>query len=835
MFEITLFESVFKNVHEGLTDKVDWEDVKTILAHRYDRLQKVKEALPVIFPGTYKTGDKSKASAEKSNVNVNEISLAILDYDNFSPEDFPKFFEGLLGYNFVIYSTWSHAASVDVDVDVDVDEGGGRGGGKGKGKGKYKFRLVMTLSKPVKASNWQIVWNNLAARFKEGASAPDASAKNASRSYYLPYLSYDPNKFPEKAKKELWYSGDGRDIDVDSIMEDFEASNGEAGDVDSTKYIESTWFTGEHVRQFVTSLKKNLNISAVARLLRDGDDLQLVKGERNNALLPICTKVGECFPTVKPDKIYEVMFAPSLKFDAIRYPEDPLSEAEVVKMIRQAQVKQRTADELAKRSIQALQEAQAKLAEACNVDVLCKQLKWTPEQLKRRLIVQHSGVYYILISGEYERVVGRPAAISKLHQSLEPFKDSLGVNLYEYNEKGKPTPRQIEMLVAEYGQVVSNITYDMRARSYDLPDSSTFEYPLYRWFDNEEPVYSDFADGWIKSMAGSSEVYEKLNNWLAWSIDLDQPLSLLYLIGRPGLGKTLLANCLANFWAPRDKKYPGAPSDFLDALGTFNDAIMSNPLLFGDEGFPPGKTRDMRRIISRENHSVNRKYQDHVSVSGYVRILCTSNHLNDYAVFQGEVFEKADIEALNQRCFYVHMEDRAADYLKKGGRKRIGEMKNSGEFRSHVLWLKQRQEELEVERDRFGTTPDNTFMKRIVVSSGIPALLMRWVCGYLADTRVNQQRIRSMIIKRKGKVALRSDCFDRDWSKYVHDLRPGSVDIGNAYRLITKPGERHAIDGAPRYYDYLDQDFLEVYLEALNPYQRQEVLDAIKVDSELDS
>src|SRR5690606_19425682 len=99
--------------------------------------------------------------------------------------------------------------------------------------------------------------------------------------------------------------------------------------------------------------------------------------------------------------------------------------------------------------------------------------------------------------------------------------------------------------------------------------------------------------------------YGLLEQGISWVTDLDQACMALYLDGVAGTGKSLLAKGLAQLWSD-------APTTLDQAMGGFNDGLVSCPLVFADETLPKDsrgntRTEDLREFVQADRRPLRRK------------------------------------------------------------------------------------------------------------------------------------------------------------------------------------------------------------------------------------
>lgn len=147
-------------------------------------------APPVVIPKKENAFAYSPAvfSGSRANANVERLSFLSFDLDDIEPDAFRKVCARVAGLDAIVYSTFSHSDALS------------------RGLGRY--RLVLRLSRPVLASEWQTFWSRA-----RDIYAPDADeCSDEARIYFLPCVP------PGCADVHEAYALEGEPVDVDKVL-----------------------------------------------------------------------------------------------------------------------------------------------------------------------------------------------------------------------------------------------------------------------------------------------------------------------------------------------------------------------------------------------------------------------------------------------------------------------------------------------------------------------------------------------------------------------------------------------------------------------------------------
>jgi P4 family phage/plasmid primase-like protien len=101
----------------------------------------------------------------RANKNTILIHFGVLDLDDLTGEELADVRGRLEGLSRVLYTTWKH--------------------GEAQAKGLNRYRVVLELSRPVRADEWADFWPRMVTRF---SASRDEACKDPSRMYYAPSM-----------------------------------------------------------------------------------------------------------------------------------------------------------------------------------------------------------------------------------------------------------------------------------------------------------------------------------------------------------------------------------------------------------------------------------------------------------------------------------------------------------------------------------------------------------------------------------------------------------------------------------------------------------------------
>jgi hypothetical protein len=405
----------------------------------------------------------------------------------------------------------------------------------------------------------------------------------------------------------------------------------------------------------------------------------------------------------------------------------------------------------------------------------------TPEEFARRWLIQIATAFYVFVGGAYQYPVPKEALLTRLRDDFAPA-EKLGLSLWTFNKDGSTRKKNVQEVMDSYGtvarQVKGSLTLPMSR--FDAPTATFWESvcPL----REIQPVYHDQIDRWLRLLGG--EEAERLLDWLATAMRLERQSSALYLSGKAGAGKTLLANGTSRLWTR------GGPTELVDVVGTsFNAGIAKCPLIFGDEDMDCSTT-DLRRLIGSSAHTLRRKYLPNVELDGALRVILADN--GGRMLIRDEEIGGDDLEAVASKFLHITVSDAPVAYLKSiGGREGTEGWVSDDLIAQHITWLAANREV--VSGDRFIVPGHVGSMARMLAVQGkVPGLVCEWVAGFL-DKPIPNPVQQGTILVGGGSILINADAIVTHWGSFIQsDKQPFSRtrvgtalgNLSNGYRRV---------------------------------------------------
>lgn len=302
------------------------------------------------------------------------------------------------------------------------------------------------------------------------------------------------------------------------------------------------------------------------------------------------------------------------------------------------------------------------------------------ELIRRRLLIQCGREHYVWCNGKY-----KGPFLSGIAEQCREAWAALGdkVNVEKWvGKEGELALRSSVDIMRLHGSAVESVRGSFCKRVSHV-QGSTFVRSVCP-IDSDLPgEYSRAVDAWLRRMCGSA--YEHVLDWLATVRIRDVPAPALWMVGRSGSGKTLLAYGLARLWGA------SKPVDMQLALSRFNDVICDCSLVLGDERIPLDRrgrpdVEKLKAVISDTTQYVEGKGLRVVPIQGCLRVICCAN--NESMLKLQKDLTNADLDALNQRIIFVPIPDSVKPL--DGGLARY--WLRHGTIAKHAIWLEQHRQ-----------------------------------------------------------------------------------------------------------------------------------------------
>ncbi len=308
---------------------------------------------------------------------------------------------------------------------------------------------------------------------------------------------------------------------------------------------------------------------------------------------------------------------------------------------------------------------------------LARRQRCTPEDLRRRLVVQDGDTFFFFLGGNYSS--GIHAGACEYALDALAAASAIGVERYVTTEKGEVRKKKVDQLVEEYGVVVEKCVESMHHQSsfYD-GERKTFvraTCPLRRLRPERVPEVERYLE-----IVGS----ESLLDWLAFCPNLALASRALYMHGNADVGKSWFVKCLSRLWSTL------GPTVGETLFGDFNDAVSHCPLVFMDEQLPSqlrGRrgTELFRRLIQETTRPYKAKFRAQCVLEGALRFILAANSLK--LVTTDETLTDGDLAGIKDRLEVVDIPLDAGHYLRSLGTDRTARWFTEDLVAKHTLWL----------------------------------------------------------------------------------------------------------------------------------------------------
>jgi hypothetical protein len=401
-------------------------------------------------------------------------------------------------------------------------------------------------------------------------------------------------------------------------------------------------------------------------------------------------------------------------------------------------------------------------------------------ELSRRLVLfdgpscwvwdQYTGIYH----GSYEFTYGGAQNAIFRH-----CPDKIGL----WGSKG--TLRGINEIITLHGQKVDRVIYRAGGVHQWIPETKTLESPVWLPDERIRPVFNEQIDTWLRILGGAQQ--ELLLDWLASVPRTDRALSMLYIRGGPGSGKSLLGNGIASLWRGDYANYEKL------AESKFNERLLTTPLVWLNEGVADSKidsTNFARQLTGDSLHDIQRKHKSNVSLVGYARLLITAN--NPDALSFHSTMTLDDYRAIVERIIYIDVGDRAATYLKDiGGMNATQSWVSELKLAQHLWWLYANRY-VEPGARFLVEGRENDYHQRIQTISG-PVPVAETLAKLIADASL-RSTIEGVRVG-DGEILVNSGALERHWQTIhgPHRRVPSLKAIGTAVKAGAVDGVRRSI------------------------------------------
>jgi hypothetical protein len=702
---------------------VTWEELVAELTTRptgpvfaadvTDKKSATAQTIPAWIPASLKILKRGSAFVES-------VTVLVLDYDKQHVTEWDRARKNLegAGVAYAFHSTRSHRP---------VD-------------GALCYRMIIPLSRPfseVKA--WSQFYEYVVGKFAASITRTDGSTKDPGRLFYVPILVEGGAEF------ESGYHP-GEPLDVDAVLDDMRATGTQLRTDANTAL--GALLKGDHA--LLVGWEKHGYETLKALLHADPDAPYAQPGHRDKALFACATWIApRIYRKCTPEDIVQAC-AKGLALEGSRHSD---GHTFLLKLERAWAEAQRVTDSTADPVTQCQLGRDGPYSDEEIMTYVQEQRLPSAAHLARQVIIQHQMSYYVFSQGDYVYAGTRQTGETLIRQKLATA-DSLGVAVKTINPKtGLPQNVKYADLLDGHRAAVRKVTPSLSIKtSYvDWRTDTLMHCCCPRRLDLQ-PIEDEDITRWLRSWGD-----ETLLDWLATSARLDKATAALYLSGPPKGGKTMLARGLSTIW--------GGPPTEMESIGeNFNGELTENPVVLADESLPERFRKDsglLRRLITAESITLNRKYMAPTKLQGSFRIIMARNNLN---LFGQESMTREDVDAVAERILYYHVPARAPYF-------------HPVRLANHILWMERTRCEFAAakSKDRLWVEGrDSELHRHLRISSKDRSLVCQFVMELLLNPAPIKHASRRELDLRR-RVAISPRLIYNQWQTYLGKERQLSL------------------------------------------------------------
>lgn len=667
---------------------------------------------------------------------------------------------------------------------------------KGSEPHTNRVRVLVELDRELSPAEWKPLWDAMNA-IVGGISDP--ACRKLSQPYYKP--SCPPGSDP------LWSFWEGAAAPVDELVRASKSAGAAPTVVKQRRVsrLELEELAKRLLRQRTSSALKGVG-AALARGLA-GEPIAEA-GSRDETLWALCATVVDEFPDVDAAGLAEVLEPGLTKMSSAEQVFGPKEVADKVERHRAGVAMAKEEAEVARRTVR-----QQRILESTGgrrdweatpeeLDALCKRQNVDDVRKLTLFWVRTRWAYFQRADGS---ISPEPVAIDDL---VETCKRDLAVYPWFDSEhtcaNGITRDKTANEMRADYGGLYSSVEYDITAAASRY-DNAAHRLTIAPTPLRVQPQYSEVAAGLIAAMDPTG----KLKDWVASSPRQDKPTAMLVLCGPRGTGKTLLCRGLARM------RCDGPPSVIETMSANFNsDIIRSGYWLEADEALGEDYKRRgsqyLRSLLSVSSRTVNVKYSPEYVVTGYPRVVVTTNSLD--VMETRENLTSADLDALSERVLLVQVGDEAKDYLTKvraeHGLERVNALVQNDELAAHALWLRDNHKYIPATRFLV-EGGESALQSHMAVSVGSRGDVIVWLLRYLQEPiKLNSKR-ELYVRVRSNELWANATGIEQCWDTYLKSKPPSLNTIGRALGGLSYAERRlPRANGIPTDYKIVNTQYL---------------------------
>lgn len=679
---------------------------------------------------------------------VESVNVLVLDYDKQRVSEWGTAVKNLTGAGlaFAWHSTRSHRP---------VD-------------GSLSYRMVIPLSRPfTEVKAWSQFYDAVVARFAASISRTDGSTKDPGRLFYLPFLIEGGAEF------ESGYQP-GHVLDVDAMLDEMRADGTQLRTSAGTAL--GALLKGDPP---LHGWEKTGYETLHALLKADPKEPYAKPGGRDKALFACATWLApRIYRKCTPEDVVAVCLK-GLNLADSRHADGRTFLAKLERAWADAsQAMDPTSDTVTQCQLG----RDGPYSDAEIMTYVQEQRLPTKEHLARQVIIQNKADYYVFSNGDYVHAGTKQTGETLIRQKLAAA-DTLGVATKTIDPKtGLPRNVKYADLLDGHRAAVRKVTPSLSIKtSYVDWRTDTLMHCICPRRLDLQPIEDEAITRWLMSWGD-----ETLLDWLATAARLDKATAALYLSGPPKGGKTMLARGLSTIWG-------GPPTEMESITDNFNGELTDNPVVLADESLPERFRKDsglLRRLITCESITLNRKYMAPCKMEGSFRIVIARNNLN---LFGPEVMTREDVDAVAERILYYHVPDKAPYF-------------HPVRLASHILWMERTRCEFAAERskDRLWVEGrDSELHRHMRISSRERSL----VCQFLMELLLNPVPVKHIArrdLDLHRRIAISPRVVYNSWQTYLAKER--QLSLNQIARVLAELGTRG------------DEDIYEIHVDDLRQY-----------------
>ena len=675
----------------------------------------------------------------KANNNCAYATLAVVDFDEGTLEQFNKIKENLSDFAYIEYNSFSHMPD----------------------KGLIKKRLILELETPVSLSKYKAFMSVFNFLYCDGLNPSEC--QRYSQAFFSP-----ADNSVTGVKCELMFH-EGKKLTVDkgfsiaSGVSDADEEIFSAYNVDLSG-VNRRVVPKEDILAFaegvISEYKEQYGPEPVNMPQRDFDRYEVATrlaetvgtgrfdttGPLGNhaCLLRQATMIGHNFPDADLEHIIP-LFLDNPKYGAYAVTKDVtdgfISGSRYIVANKYESVEEfNLASSLDIGEILE-QRPRAKLSDISEgILKRCSYMGISPREFVKYLVIAY-GSEYLVYDPKFDKYIrfSKANIVNTIQERLD------GVDLV-----GKGSAMSV-MYPTKKGVALKNITDIMLTNGKVTNQMQGFvngEYD-YEFFDPKtgifmnkllkprdiEPKYDAKVDGWLKNLCNlNEELYQDLRKWISISLSLDRPLSALYIAGSPSAGKSLFASIVSRNWTVE-----GATPASRVLGQEFNKQLIECPLVFADEHLPKrvpqGDISDViRDFITEDKPTIREMRMNAYKISGYMRLMMAAN--NSDMLNLPDDLKEADIEAIAMRFFYFSTGKLAGEYLQRLNDvdSSILDSWKSGDVAiAHFRWIRENTD-LGKKFERFGVSRGVDYIKQIIKTGGLGGEILTVLINFLSHS-----------------------------------------------------------------------------------------------------